>query len=112
MNEKTRLYRFELFCGRGGTLRGIFAATEEDVRPAFGKRCYFGEVLGKHSEIQCVLEPEHVRFLTDDQAFISKAMEYGLVPQGFNPLLAITCRGCGEPMEAPYEFCSCEGGYG
>ena len=79
------LYRFYWDCGRNGDLEGIFWSTPEDVSNLVGKRLYFGEVLGKHSEIYGDFQIEDVEILTDDQDFIDKAIEYGLVPTGFNP---------------------------
>lgn len=81
-----KLYRFTLDCGRMGSLEGTFVATDREVKAAIGKRAYFGEVLGKHSEIECSLAREHFAVLTDDQTFIDKAAEYGLIPSGHNPL--------------------------
>ena len=45
------LWRFNWDCGRQGSLDGLFVATEEDIKSIIGKNIYFGEVLGKHSEI-------------------------------------------------------------
>lgn len=84
-----KLYRFDLYCGRQGSLEGTFAADPRKVRAAMGKRIYFGEVLGKHSEVECVLEAKHLKILTDDADFIAKATEYGLVPSGFDPLAVL-----------------------
>ena len=103
-----KLYRFEAYFGRMGSLRGQFVADDEkDVAPAIGKPAYFGEVLGKHSEIEIDrLEEKHFKVLTDDAAFLSKFVEYGCA-SGFNPLAYIRCPECGEPLGAPYEKCSC-----
>lgn len=94
--EAKRLYKFRLDYGRHGDLEGVFAATEQEVTAALGMTCDFGEVLGKHSEVSCVLTPAHVKVLTTDPGFIAKAEEYGLVPSGHNPLQAITCKRCGD----------------
>ena len=104
----TKLYRFELFCGRSGTLRGTFVADDiADVLPAIGKRAHFGEVLGKHSEVIVdALEPEHFVALTDDAAFIAKFQHYGCA-SGFNPLDYITCDNCGDVLKTPYTSCEC-----
>lgn len=55
------LYEFTLDCGRQGYIESVFIATEEDVKSIIGKRVYFGEVLGKHSEIECTLKKEDFR---------------------------------------------------
>ena len=102
-----KLYRFDAYFGRMGSLRGTFVADEKAVEAAIGRRVYFGEVLGKHSEIWIdALKPEHVRPLTDDAAFVAKFEEYGC-GSGYNPLHYITCPECGEPLESPYIECAC-----
>ena len=102
-----KLYRFDAYFGRMGSLRGTFVADEKAVEAAIGRRVYFGEALGKHSEIWIdALKPEHVRPLTDDAAFVAKFEEYGC-GSGYNPLSYITCPECGEPLESPYIECAC-----
>ena len=81
-----QLYKFFWDCGRQGSLKGVFTATHEEVAAAIGKHIYFGEVLGKHSDISGTLESKDIRFLTDDQEFIKQATEYGLIPTGFDPI--------------------------
>jgi hypothetical protein len=89
-----------------GHLAGIFVADDaKEIKPAIGKRIYFGEVLGKHSEVECVLEDGHLAALTDDADFIKKAETYGLIPTGFDPLAYITCPDCGDTLKAPYRKC-------
>ena len=105
-----KLWKFDLYCGRMGSLEGVFVATEEEVTAAYGKRCKFGEVLGKHSDVSCDFSADQVKALTDDADFIAKAEGYGLVPTGFDPLQHIKCPECGEPQPAPYVACS--GKYG
>ncbi len=80
-----KLCRFYWDCGRQGSLEGTFVASEDDLQKAIGQKLYFGEVLGKHSEIYGKLEEKDITILTDDQDFIQKAIEYGLVPCGYNP---------------------------
>lgn len=81
-----KLYRFYWDCRREGEVVGLFAADEESVRDAVGKQVYFGEILGKHSEIYGTLNKEDLTVLTEDQDFIEKAEECGLLPSGYNPL--------------------------
>ena len=81
-----KLYKFYWDCGRQGSLSGIFTATEEAVKGLIGKYVYFGEVLGKHSEVEGPIEDGEIVEVTDDQAFIARAKEYDLIPTGFNPL--------------------------
>lgn len=67
-----KLWKFELNCSRMGTLEGIFTASQQAVDKLIGTHVYFGEVLGKHSEISETITAEHLTVLTDDQDFIKK----------------------------------------
>lgn len=83
--SKRGLYRMTWDAGRQGTLTGLFTATAEEVKAAIGQRLYFGEVLGKHSEIAGTLEERELQLVTDDEAFVAKFDEYGCA-SGYNPL--------------------------
>lgn len=83
---ENRMYRFYWDCGRSGHLEGIFVCTEERLNRAIGEDLYFGEALGKHSEIYGPLEKGDISLITDDQDFINKAINYRLIPTGYNPL--------------------------
>ena len=80
------IYRFLADFGRQGYLTGVFAANEKEIQFLIGRRIYFGEVLGKHSEVQHLMEESDFQLLTTDQDFIAKAEEYRLLPTGTNPL--------------------------
>lgn len=79
------LYKFFWDCGRNGNLEGVFVATAEEVEDLIGKDVYFGEVLGKHSEIYGTIERGDLDLLTEDQDFIEKAQSYGIDYSGYNP---------------------------
>lgn len=79
------LYRFYWDCGRMGELHGLFVATQEEVRDRIGSEVYFGEVLGKHSEIYGQLRERDIQLVTSDQNFIEKFQLLGL-EIGFNPI--------------------------
>lgn len=81
-----KVFRFYWNCGRMGELEGIFIAEQSEVDDLIGKHVYFGEVLGKHSEIGGTIDPEDIEVLTDDQDFIAKAKQYGMSSLGYNPL--------------------------
>lgn len=100
-----KLYRFKAYFGRMGTLAGLFVADDaEEVAPAIGRRAYFGEALGKHSEVEIdPLEPKHFEALTDDAAFIEKFEAFGCA-SGVNPLHYLRCEECGEGSDD----CQCE----
>ena len=87
--DMKKLFRFYWDCGRMGELHGLFVEDDAVVRQYIGHDVYFGEVLGKHSEICGKLEEKDCVALTDDQDFIQKAIDFGLVPTGFNPITTI-----------------------
>ena len=47
-----KLYKFHWDCGRMGNLDGVFIAEPKEIEALIGKEIHFGEVLGKHSDIQ------------------------------------------------------------
>lgn len=81
-----KLYRFWWDCGRQGHVEGVFAEDSETVENLIGREVYFGEILGKHSDINGPLESGDLTVLCEDKDFIQKAIEYKLVPIGYNPL--------------------------
>ena len=85
----TRLYRFDWDCGRQGRLEGVFVADEQVVADAIGKEAYFGEVLGKHSEIEGTIEEGDIVAIECTDDFVATFSE--LFPRGFgfNPLDAV-----------------------
>ena len=74
-------------CGRMGMLEGLFVAEESDMNALIGKEIYFGEVLGKHSDIFGPLEERDINVKSDDPYFIEKLIEVigGNSISGFNP---------------------------
>lgn len=83
-----KLYSFYCDCGRSGSLDGLFVAEESEVEDAIGKDVYFGEVLGKHSEIYGTLKEKDLEVVSDDQEKIQWLVDViGSVDiSGFNPL--------------------------
>lgn len=82
------IYKFHWDCGRQGHVGGLFIANVENVKENLGKGVYFGEILGKHSEVYGTLEEGDLTVKTDDQDFISKFEEImgtGTI-SGYNPL--------------------------
>ena len=69
------IYTFEVEFGRMGDLTGIFIADETDIQRVIGKEVYFGECLGKHSDIECLIKEDHFQLLSNDQDFITKFEE-------------------------------------
>lgn len=83
------VYKFQFDGGRGGSLHGLFVAEDEDVKAVIGREAHFGEVLGKHSEVQGPIEESDIKLLTQDQEFVKKFLEYGCAV-GFSPWDGLT----------------------
>lgn len=77
-----------------GSLSGVFIITKERLEAIKGKRIYFGEVLGKHSDIvsdgcyeNCEvssIEEDKIRFVKKFFGYIEKD---GLTLSGVNPVV-------------------------
>lgn len=81
------LVRFFWDCGRMGDVDGLFVTTKEELEKAYGKRVYFGEILGKHSEVYGTLDREDIEVLSDDKIFIEQLTHLlGNHLSGYNPL--------------------------
>lgn len=82
-----KLYKFTLDCGRMGAVEGLFIAAPEDINDAIGKEVYFGEILGKHSDIYCTFDTKYLSVISEDQEKI-KWLEgiLGKSVSGYNPL--------------------------
>jgi hypothetical protein len=80
------LYKTKINCGRQGTLTGLFVKEKVKVEELFKQdfEIYFGEVLGKHSEIYGKLEKEEIQFITDNPEVIRVIEEHNL-ETGINP---------------------------
>ena len=78
------LVEFYWDCGRSGELTGLFVTTKEKLDGIYGKEAYFGEVLGKHSEISGTITKADFTIKTDNQEFINLFEEL-IGEQGFNP---------------------------
>ena len=73
--------------GRMGDVEGLFVTTKEKIEKSLGKEVYFGEILGKHSEIFGTLKKEDFKVESDDPAFIDKLVEIigAETISGYNP---------------------------
>lgn len=78
------VYRFKFDAGRNGTLHGLFVADDAEVKALMGRDLYFGEVLGKHSEVQGPLEESDIELVTQDETFVKMFVELGCAT-GFSP---------------------------
>jgi len=83
------IYTYYKDFGRLGELEGLFIADHEDLIKLEGKMIYFGEVLGKHSEVIVEFSyDENIDVRTQDQEFIKKFQEImgDNFATGYNPL--------------------------
>ena len=69
------LVEFYLDYGRMGCLDGLFVTTTEELEKLYGKEVYFGECLGKHSEVFATMKANQFEVKSDDPAFIEKLVE-------------------------------------
>jgi hypothetical protein len=71
------LAKMSLDCGRMGVLSGLFICEEIDLAPFVeGKTIYFGEVLGKHSEIELDVELGYgLAIVSRDQDLIDRLLQ-------------------------------------
>lgn len=82
-----KMYKFFWDCGTKGNVESVFIAEEENVKKLIGKEVYFGEVLGKHSEIYGILKNEDLKIMSEDQGLIVKLENFfGEAIAGLNPL--------------------------
>lgn len=91
------LWKFEWDCGRQGSVEGLFAATEAEVNAIVGKEVYFGEILGKHSEVYGKIEKGEITKLDLDSEAVEKVSKLlGDTWSGYNPFEYIRCGDCGD----------------
>lgn len=79
------IYKFN--CSfRGGDLFGIFEADDKEIELllSLNKQIYFGEVLGKHSEVIVTLDNDDITLVTKDPEAVCNFVEYNM-EGGINP---------------------------
>lgn len=94
------LWEFNLDCGRMGYLEGLFVATENEINKIIGKKVYFGEVLGKNSEIYEEIKKNDFKKIDLDSEIVEKVSKIlGLNWSGYNPLDYVTYQ-CNECLDS------------
>ena len=88
-DNKKSIWTFNWDCGRHGEVEGVFSATKKDIEKAIGCGIYFGEILGKHSEVFGFLDWKDLTEIICDEEFINKCEELKIIPTGYNPLCYI-----------------------
>lgn len=100
--SKRFLYQFYWDCGRSGSLEGLFVSTEREIEKAIGAQVYFGEVLGKHSEVYGDLEKGDITKLNVSSEAVEELVAHlGTTWSGWNPLdyISTRCDSCGEEWD-------------
>jgi hypothetical protein len=72
-----------------GYIGGLFVAHKSEIESAYGSELYFGEVLGKHSDVCGTFSPEDIEIKSTDREFILKLVEVmddSHNISGYNPL--------------------------
>lgn len=82
------LVKFNMYFGRMGGINGLFITTQNKLDKIYNKNIYFGEVLGKHSEVEGKVEASNFTTLTDEVDFIQKLERLvgSKTISGINPL--------------------------
>ena len=86
------LFKMNFDCGRNGNLEGVFISDTDDVKYLVKNNIsvYFGEVLGKHSDVSGCVDKSEITMITTDENVISVVFEHGL-ESGYNPFDQTLC---------------------
>jgi len=88
------IYKLNVYCGRSGSLEGLFVAEKSHVKELIDSeiKVFFGEVLGKHSEVFGSIEQKDISLISDSIDAI-KVIEDLKLESGYNPFYytAIHC---------------------
>lgn len=85
-NLQLAIYKFRCDVGRMGILSGIFVADKRVIAALRGKNIYFGEVLGKHSDIDIDLDDNNI-ILVSDKPDIVDLFQACDLEIGHNPVI-------------------------
>ena len=83
------LYAYSLDCGRSGTLVGLFVANRDEVERARVSDIYFGEVLGKHSEVSQEPNEGEYTLISEELAVVHRFEENHGSFLGVNPVSSL-----------------------
>lgn len=84
-----KLYKFSKYFGKSGELESIFIAEAQDVADLISNKTLinFGEVLGKHIDVSCVIEEGDIKQLDVlDSTIDDLILHIGNTISGYNPL--------------------------
>lgn len=81
------LYSFYWNVRRMGSVEGLFICDPDVLESHYGDKVYFGEILGKHSEIYGTIDREDIKLVSDDQEKVEWLFNLlGGSVSGYNPL--------------------------
>lgn len=80
------VYKMNLDCGRQGNLTGLFIAPKSHIEKLIESKInvYFGEVLGKHSEVYGTIDEGELTLVSDNNEVIKVIEDFDL-SNGYNP---------------------------
>jgi hypothetical protein len=80
------IFKMNYSAGRMGSLKGIFVVDKERMRELIdgGEDVYFGEVLGKHSEIYGPVEEGDITLVSEDPVVVEWFKSLNM-ETGYNP---------------------------
>ena len=82
-----KMYKFFWDCGRMGKVESVFIAEENDVKNIIGKEVYFGDILGKYSEVCGIIEVGDVIEIKVSPITVEEMEKIiGSTISGYNPL--------------------------
>jgi hypothetical protein len=82
-----KLYKFNKYFYRQGDLEGVFIAEPEQIDNLIGSNVYFGEALGKHSSVSCVIKEQDIKQLDVLDSTVNDLLKViGTDISGYNPL--------------------------
>jgi hypothetical protein len=96
------IYRFYWDCGRIGDVSSIFLSNDDSIAWLIGRECYFGEILGKHSNIHGTINEDDIELVTEDPVAVDIFRKYGMA-NGYDPFDYVTSDKEDVPeMEGPF----------
>jgi hypothetical protein len=82
-----KLYQFNKYFHRQSDIEGVFIAEPEQINDLIGSNVYFGEALGKHSNVGCVIAEQDIKELQVLDSTVDDLLKViGTDISGYNPL--------------------------
>ncbi len=79
------IYKFYWDYGRHGEVSGIFIAEDWQIKDLIGEHVYFGEILGKHSQVEGYIEEGDITLISQNPDFVQMFKEH-IGKVGYNPV--------------------------